>query len=190
MEGEIPTATELRQMADAALGDIERHAVGIEMLSAVPEMLYRYDANESAYRVLLRLAAADVHRREYPELSFALIGAMVEGMMGVRPDARSRSVETLSRLSGADGWVELAGLPVFGNSITVRHVGTTWTRLTNASGPELKWRAAFAGDPEVLLIDGLPARQQSVKGYTAGGTLLSYVEVSVGPGQSVTVQSR
>ena len=87
--------TTLRRIRDA-------EPEGIEIESYLPEIFYRYGEDEAAYARILALADPAKERREYPEVPFAVVGAVATGLMGVGPDARTRTVETRSALHGRD----------------------------------------------------------------------------------------
>jgi len=145
--------------------EIGEKAPNIEEQSYFPEILYKYGAAEAAYDQILDLSRIDRERRDYPEVSFALVGAIVTGMMGVdvvppvRPEPRHALraltvVRTRSQLSSRSRWVELDYLPVRDNVIDIRHDGSTSSALTNVSGPPLVWRATFDGREHFLMVDG------------------------------------
>src|SRR5205823_764819 len=60
-------------------------SINIEEESYIPSVLFRYGRSGAAYRVLLDMAAPDKPRREYPEVSYAVIAAFVSGAMGIEP---------------------------------------------------------------------------------------------------------
>lgn len=170
----------------------------IEEQSHHPEVLYRYGASDVAYDQIMDLTRADRARREYPEVSFAVVGAMVTGVFGVSVDpvtpgrehallpiAGLPQVFTLSQLTRATQWAELAHLPVRDNDITLRHDGQTVSVLTNNRGPALIWRAAFPGRITSLLVNGTP-RKAAHQQLTLG-RVVSVVRVVVAPGHHVRV---
>ena len=159
-------------------------APGIEEQSYMPETLYRYGALEEAYGQTLDLSRSDRQRREYPEVSYAIIGAIVTGMMGVdvaSPLQLQRSsasdhravISTLPHLSRKSPWVEMDHLPVRGNVIDIRHDGSKSSSLTNVSGPALVWRPSFYGRSPFVIVDGKKAvavQTTDSQGRTVGTT--------------------
>ena len=85
-----PRRAAARRDPPAASGDSEPE--GIEIESYLPEIFYRYGEDEAAYREILALSDPAKKRREYPEVPFALVGAVATGLMGIEPDARARTV--------------------------------------------------------------------------------------------------
>ncbi len=165
---------------------IERPAPNIELRSHYPEVLFRYGAHSEGYGLILELSNSRTNRREYPEVSFALVGALVNGLMGIQPHAPDGCVETLSRLTGRTPWAEISYLPVQKNLIRVRHLGRGETRLTNLSGPPLTWIAKFYGEGTDLQVDGNRA-DVSASTDRAGLPIIS-TRVNVEPGKTLSVR--
>jgi hypothetical protein len=171
---------------DATLRRIlEDEPEGIEVESYLPEIFYRSGADEAAYREILALTDPAKARREYPEAPFAVIGAVATGLMGVRPDARTRTLETRSRLTPETPWAVLRGLPVFDVLADVRHGGKQNSTLTLRAGSPLVWRAVFEGAFGELDVDG-NARPAS-RGVDEAGRPISWIDVEMSPGRTATV---
>lgn len=131
-----------------------RAALNVEERSYLPELLYCYERNDVAYAELMTQMHPHYYRREYPEVSYALIGALASGLMGITPDASTRTVTTVSRLPQGVEWVEMAEIPVCDNLIQLKHNGPTQSELTNLSGPPFRWRVQLPQDSGVLLVNG------------------------------------
>lgn len=161
------------------------------------EVLYRYGDADLAYGHMLDIAFGARSRREYPEVPFSWIGALVNGAMGVTIEAESplqsaisgywvaAVVRTMPGLGTKIGWAELRNLPIRGNEVTVRHEGRGKTVLTNQRGPALIWHAAFPGSFETLQVNGRSMKAQITKGPL--GSVTSSVRITVGGSGSVTV---
>jgi len=163
-------------------------ADGIEVESYLPEVFYRYGRDDAAYAEILKLSDPGKKRREYPEVPFALVGAIAAGTMGLEPDAAAGIVATRSRLTAATAWAELARVPVLGNVVEVRHDGRTRSTLTNVSGPALDWRAVFDGARATLAVDG--KQVEASRGTDEAGRSVCWVTVTVPPGKAVYVSIR
>ena len=168
----------------------------IEEQSYRPEILFHFGAPEEAYMQLLDLSRPDRERREYPEVSYAVIGSIVTGMMGVnvvpagnehadQTLSRSFVIETLPRLSKHTAAAELHNLPVRQNVIDVRHQRDQCSTIRNVSGPQFTWRASFDGSMTYLIVNG--KKMSAFKRTTTLGTQVAYIDVTVPPGQVVTV---
>ncbi len=83
----------------------------IEMRSYYPEIFFRFDDKTAALAAILFLCDPSTQRREYPEVSFAVIGSLARGLMGIDPDSRDDSVSTLPRLPKEVSWAEMAEIP-------------------------------------------------------------------------------
>ena len=172
----------------------------IEEQSHHPEVLYRYGVPDVAYDQILDLARPDRARREYPEVSFALVGAVANGLMGVNVDPvmpgregelldyfAGQFVMTLPQLTPKIAWAELRHLPVRANDVTVRHEGTTATVFTNNRGSAIVWRAALPGRVPELLVNG--SRMKATPLVLPPGRAVSYVRVVVAPGTQARVEA-
>lgn len=168
----------------------------IEEQSHHPEVLYRYGDAATAYDQILDLTRPTRERREYPEVSFSVVGAVVSGLMGVSVDPvapgheaevlpyfANPAIQTVSGLTAATAWAELAHLPVKANDVTIRHAGVTATAFTNNRGPALVWQAAFIGRHAEVIVDG--RRMKAVPLMLAGGRVASAVRIVVAPGVTV-----
>ncbi len=167
---------------------VRGEAEGIEIESYLPEIFFRYGREEAAYSEILKLSDPGKKRREYPEVPFALVGAIATGMMGIEPEAGGRAVATLSRLTTATAWAELIHVPVLGNIISIRHDGKMRSALTNTSGPALSWRAAFDGQWPEIIVGGRPVKAS--QGTDDSGRDSSWVTIDVPPGKTASVAVR
>jgi hypothetical protein len=187
-----------RQKLDRALDDlIPRFAASnVESQSYFPEVAYRYGRDEAAYAALRHLMNPTLPRREYPEVSYSVLAAIVTGLMGVTGHADRRQVTTLGRLPGKDDegrttkdeaahWVALDGLAVGENVVAIRHDGNRQTLLHNQSGPDLLWEARFASQVGELRVDGSP--RPALNAVGSSGRPESWVHVIVPAGAACTV---
>jgi hypothetical protein len=195
----VPEDTfKLRSLIDTLVRNLPKDAESsIEGLSHLPEILYKYDQPELADNMLAFIMQNE--RREYPEASFSVIGAMVSGLMGIRtapyPVQESlitghypeQIIITRPGLGVNVKWAEINRVPIKGNVISLRHEGEVKTSLTNDAGPQLLWKAYFPGAYDSLQLNG-----QSVRAHTdtllANGKPVSWVLVVVGAGETGRVQ--
>jgi hypothetical protein len=176
----------------------DRKAVGVEGQSHFPEILYRQGKVEAAYDQILDLTRDGKNRREYPEVSYAVIGAIATGLMGLDLEAAGPekalvdsmyvdgTIETLPRLTAATQWAELDHVPVRANELEIRHDGTAKTTVVNSKGPSFLWRACFPGSFSALAVDGNTVAARHAE--AAGSQTISCTTVSVGSGDTRTVQ--
>ncbi|HEY6273747.1 MAG TPA: hypothetical protein VIX19_17345, partial [Terriglobales bacterium] len=187
--------------AQSALNDlldkIESHpSSAVEDESHYPEILYRYGAPEVAYAQIMDLTHEGRDRREYPEVSYSVVGAIVTGLMGIAVQASSPLeaaaqgnvevvIKTLPGLTAQTAWAEIRNLPIGRNNVAVRHEGVRGTVFTNQDGPSLIWQATFPIAVATLLVDGKPVKANPGKEYLGRAT--SWVRAPVGAGDTVRV---
>jgi hypothetical protein len=164
---QVTTSPEQMRMA---INELKRQtgesAPGIEEQSYRPEILFHFNAPEEAYKQILDLSRPGRERREYPEVSYAIIGSIVTGLIGVNvvPTKKEEdghmlaanfAIQTLPRFPAHTTEAELHNLPVRGNTINVRHRANMESSITNVSGPPFTWRASFDGSQPYLVVNGL-----------------------------------
>jgi hypothetical protein len=149
----------------AALSHIESteylKSIGIEEESYLAQTLYRYGEKDAAYAVMMDITRPDKDRRDYPEGSFSVIGAIVTGMMGmevVADDNGEPVLHSISRLRSGSDSARLSGVRVRDNLVDLEHVGDRRSTLTNRSKKPINWQAAFPGRVPILIVSGHPVR--------------------------------
>ena len=147
-------------------------ASAVESASHYAEILYRYGDPDAAYAEIMDLTRSGRERREYPEVSYSVIGAIVSGLMGINVKLSEpiehiaqggrfeAVVETLPQQTAKTNWVEVQNLPVQGTLITVREEGNRSVILTNRGKTGLIWQAAYPGSFATLLVNGKPRETQ------------------------------
>jgi hypothetical protein len=162
--------------------------INIEEESYAPLVLFRYGRSEPAYHILFDLSRPGKPRREYPEVSYAVTAALVEGTMGVRPSRSGEpfDVQTLAQLPSPADNAALQSLPFRKNLLDIEQIGSSSSSLSNRSGPALRWRAVFQGTVHKLKVDGkvVLARHDTLP----GGMAVSWIATTVPPGATVIVR--
>jgi hypothetical protein len=130
---------------------------GLETDTYLPDIYYRYGRSAAAYQALIALTDPGLYRRDYPEVSFTVVGNVATGLMGIGVEPSSGDLQTLPQLTGETEWAFIQHVPVRANRISVRHDGNGRTWVRNGSGPPLRWRAGFSLGAGGLMIDGAPA---------------------------------
>jgi hypothetical protein len=174
--------------AEAALDLMERNRPRHDSTySYYPEVLYRHERKDSAYRYLLEIADPQFSGYHMAETAYAAIGSIGAGLMGLQPDAPKSTVQTKPRLPREVAWVQLADVPIGGNRITVEHHGLSETRLTNQAGVELTWKVTFpipaASNTAGIVIDAAAAPKLTFENLPHREPVLS-ASVTVKPGQT------
>ena len=177
----VATSEEAAPILDMLEADPGRDQI-LELFSHIPESLWRYGREDAALRAMRIAMDKTLPRREYPEASFAAIGALVAGMMGVDPDAERGAVKTQSGLGGLE-WVTMNHISVLDGHITVEHEGHEKTCLISECPRPIIWRAQFAGDRKIF-IGGSPAKVESCVDPRSGRKIC-WAETAVAPGEAV-----
>ncbi len=172
------------QLDSATLGGI---VGGVEGRTYLPDIFYKYGRSQPGYAVLVALMNPALKRREYPEVSFTVIGNLGAGLMGIQPSSRSGQVETCPQLTAETEWAALHHVPVGHNVISVKHTHAGMTTFSNESGPDIAWRASFPGKFDVLLIDGKKTPAENAT--RAGGMVESYQVLQVRRGKTHEVSA-
>jgi hypothetical protein len=163
--------------------------IGIEEESYLPQIFYQYGEKVAAYQRLMDLSRPDKDRREYPEVSFSVISALVSGMMGIEtiydPASRRPLIHSISRLAEKSDIAKMKGIRIRQNLVDLEHVGDQESSLTNRSGPPLHWQATFSGEVPSLEVNGRPVRAKTAS--SAVGTPVSWIIVDVPSGTTVVV---
>ena len=177
----------------AALSYVESaeylNSIGIEEESYLAQTFYRYGEDHAAYERIMDLTRPDKDRREYPEVSFSVIAAIVTGTMGlevVEGDNPERPLlHSISRLPKSSDSATIAGVRIRGNVVNLEHRGDQRSTLTNHSGPTLHWQATFPGKIPFLIVNGHSVRASA--SADAAGAPISWVITDVAPGASAVV---
>ena len=90
------------------------NAINVEVGSHLADIFYKHHQPERGEHWLRHYTSPELKRREYPEVSFASIGAFVFGLMGITYDCDSRTISASPTLPRNITSASLTGLPVFG----------------------------------------------------------------------------
>lgn len=171
----------------------------VEPRSHYPEILYRYREPDAAYAQIMDLTRDGRKRREYPEVSYSVVGAMVTGLMGIRVTPRlplkdivaggpfNPVIATMPQLTEKTGWATLRNLKLQGSEISVRHRGNQSTRLTNNGTNVLHWKAEFPGSYAELKVNGRHVKANVESTYLHHTT--TWIMTIVRPGETQQVDA-
>ena len=156
-------------------------STNVEAQSYFPEVAYRYGRNRDAEAMLRTLIDPKLPRREYPEVSYAVLGTMVTSVLGITSDAQQRKITTYARLTTETQAVSITGLPLLANQITVAHTGNTASEFVNQQGEPLIWEARFSGASDQLIVDGVP--QTTTQRIGQSGQPETWVTITAASGE-------
>ncbi|WP_244196087.1 hypothetical protein [Paraburkholderia susongensis] len=129
---------------------------------------------------------------DYPETSFTLVSQVIQGLLGVQPDAARREIDTVSRLPQDIGWLKVTSIPVGDGTIALRQDGQTRSTLTNTSsarsGPYF-WHAGFPGSYRCLTVRGQRREGRIALPEGSQGPSFTYADILVPPGETVVVEA-
>jgi hypothetical protein len=180
--------------------------LNVENLSYLPLQYFRNGYWDQAHALILRLANPSMQRREYPEVSYGLIEAVVQGLMGVEVNAMTRTVSTIYRPAGTvntqintanaqSGTVnaQLTDLPMLNTNITITHFSPTRSVIINTGKQAIRWKARFYGDFEKGFSSKGGNREKAgsrklKKEKDQQGHLVSFLEIDVAPGEEIQVR--
>ena len=158
---------------------------GIEAESYLPQTLYRYGEKDAAYKLILDLSNPAKSRREYPEVSYAVIAAIVTGAMGINPtyDAARHKVvlATLPQLRSDNEMAEVKHLRIFSGTVDVSENGLHHASMRNGTAQPLTWRVIFMGKYTQIVINGNSVRARVER--LRDGRLVSWAEMNLDPGR-------
>lgn len=169
-------------------GLLNRQSLNIESQSYLPKLFFQWDQNERAFKELLDISHPMKERREYPEVSFACIEAMVEGLMGLNIDAATRTVKTLSRLTTPNTVLKFKSIPAFRESASITHHAANGSTFESDSQEEISWVAQFYGSYDSLWSADQPIKASQLVLPT--GRVVSFIELVVPPKARVTVSTK
>ena len=164
------------------LEDVKVHRVSnVEGKTYLPDIFYKYGEREEAYAELKELVDPTLHRREYPEVSYCVVGSVAAGLMGLAGNGAS-GIRTLPQLPDSLEWAELGQVPILGRDVAVRHTGNRESAMTLQSGEPILWKAAFPGEHDTLLRNGEAEKAERETGEH--GEPFSYIVVEVAQGET------
>ncbi len=165
---------------------LTRKSINIESQSYLPRLFYQEDENERAYEEIMDMTADNKNRREYPEVSYAVVEALLEGIMGVNSDAVTHSVMTFPRMTAATVHIGFENIPIFDGMVNVTHFGAYKTMFENRTSLPINWKATFPSGRSIVTIKGVEL--QARIGVTATGKEICQIEYSVEPGEKITAK--
>ena len=113
------------------------HDWNIENLSYFPAMLIDEGYIADGYRLIKEMPGKN--RSEYPEVSFALVEAIVRSSMGLAPEVVGRTLTTEYRLEDDATEMTVENVPMFDGTVDVAHRGCYGSTLRNNTASSITW---------------------------------------------------
>ncbi len=157
----------------------------VENTSYLPLIFYQNGRWDQARNYILYLADPSTSRREYPEVSFGIIEAFVQGLMGISPDARTGIISTIYKTNGTNK-AAINDLPVLHTTVTVAHIDHRQSVITNTGKNVFKWKAMFYGVYKKACVNNelTPVKRETDR----QGREISFVVTQVPPGRKVNIR--
>ena len=158
----------------------------LEAITYLPNVFFPYNRVDDAWKWMEYII--DQTDKEYPEISFALISHVVEGLLGLETNAPEHSFLTVPRLPSEITDVAVNHIPLGSQRIGIAHLGNSTSTATHVSGIKpLKWHACFYGEYPEIMVNGAkrPAEVRMIHGVKASSVIVELL-----PGQSVTADVR
>lgn len=131
---------------------------------------------------MLELIDPSLIRREYPEVSYAVIGSIATGMMGISANGDTK-ITTMSQLPNELEWAIMRNVPILNNVIDISHHSNRETSLTNRSGNTLTWKVQFSYKKDQCLINNVTVDLQHE--YGLDEVVTSFAIVTVNEGETI-----
>ncbi len=121
----------------------------VEEFSYHAEIFWRFGLDDMGMEAFLTMTNPDLKRKEYPEVSFAAVGAVVTGLMGIRPNASKGVLHTRSAVNEGE-FAQINHLPLWGGEISLLHEGCKQSTLFNQTARPIFWLPDGACEPIVV----------------------------------------
>lgn len=157
----------------------------VENMSYYPFLLYKFGEWEKAREYILFLSNPSTARREYPEVSYGIIEGVVQGLMGITPDARTKTLGTIYKTNGT-GNAAIDQLSLLNTTVNLAHLSPQQSTISNTGKQSFKWKAMFYGTFKRANINGNAVNIR--KGKDDQNRMISFVETIVKPGQQANVK--
>lgn len=164
--------------------------VNLESYTYIPDMLFLYNRNEEAWKWMKYIISRKdlPHERaeqgtngDYPEIAFTFLSQVVEGMMGIEPEADHGIVATLPRLPRDVGNLLIKNMNAGELFFSVKHERNRKTVLTNDGNRSILWEVRFYGNYKFIKVGDelMKTMQKNMNGET-----ISFVRIEIAPGES------
>lgn len=167
----------------------------LEAYTYIPDMLWQYNRSEDAWKWMKYITSIkdEPHERpiqgtngDYPEISFTFVSHVIEGMMGVEPNAGENYVATVPRLPQEIPDVTADHIDIGDYELSLSHTGNTSSELTNTVGDDLIWEARFYGTYDYIKVNGQYVKAEH---KLLSGEEISYVTVTVASGETAFAEA-
>ncbi len=123
----------------------------VEIMSHYPEIFIKNGQIEKGMYWLNRCIDPKLKRREYPEVSFATVGAYVECFMGIEADAHTKSITVHNNIPESIEYAHLTECPLFNGEIDCLYNNNSY-RIINRTGEDIFVNNVLVANGESVTI--------------------------------------
>ncbi|QEM08859.1 hypothetical protein DEO27_002085 [Mucilaginibacter rubeus] len=171
--------------AGKTLDRVTAARINVENMSYYPFLFYKFGRWEKARDYILLLSDPSTARREYPEVSYGIVEGVVQGLMGISPDARTQTLSTIYK-TDASGNAAISDVPLLNTNISLDHLSGQQSAIKNTGGRSFKWKAMFYGSFKHANVNGKAMAAKA--GKDLQNKAVSFVETTVNPNQKVNIK--
>jgi hypothetical protein len=123
----------------------------------------------------------------YPEISFVLVSNVVEGLMGIEPNAPEHRLASISRLPDAIPDLLVENINIGNSLFSLSHLGSKKSTLTYQSGQKnFTWEIRFYGEHPVIKVNEVakPAQHRVLN-----GSKISFITEEIKSGETIEAKT-
>ena len=167
----------------------------IESFTYLPQVFFPYHQAERGWKWIKYIGdrrfqphvrASQGLNEDYPELSFTMIAAAVEGLLGFHADVPTGTVTTCPCLPEELPDLTACSLRLGSLELDVIVPDGRTVELRNHSDRAVLWNCAFAGDFERMVVNG---RELHAETETVNGVRRSAASVKVEQGETIRIHA-
>lgn len=128
-------------------------SLNVETMSYLPDVFFKYGKSAVGMSVLWQLMSPALKRREYPEVSFSVIGNIMTGVLGFSGEGCEKILTTYPQTKDQLEWVEVSDIPIFSGEINYS-VQSNGNRQQLCSTIQMTWQVVFAGHFTRMHLNG------------------------------------
>lgn len=197
----IKLLSEPGERNDALLDKIDKRAKdsktcmpNIESYTYLPQVFFPYHRAENAWYWMKYIGdrvekkhvkASQGLNGDYPEISFTLISAALQGILGVSVDAVTNMISTCPCLPKEIHDVSAENVSIGGCEFDIAFTDAQTAEFTNRSDKEMLWKCVFTENVARMNVDG---NETECKQEIVNGVLRSFVEIVVKPNTKIKVE--
>lgn len=171
--------------ASKTLERVTAAKINVENMSYYPFLFYKFGRWDKGREYMLFLSDPSTARREYPEVSYGIIEGVVQGLMGVSPDARTQTLTTVYK-TDTPGNAAIDNVSLLNTKINLAHLSRQQSAIKNTGNQAFKWKAMFYGSFKHANVND---KTMAVKtGKDLQNRTVSFVEAPVKPGQKINIK--